>query len=344
MRTFVGTGDRYHLVDNGTQCSLSNPRACAQLGCTLRTSISINRDTATPVSQGDSNFLSYKYADLLPPSASASGNACKNPKVTLNWNYLKAGACDARAGKLEYGCTGDANTWSCSATTSDWVNLNISAPPPATSINRYYGFWSYGVDAARTFNTEAEARTYDSKRLRDMDLVDVSQFDATGKVNAATEKEAGSLDKGWYVRYTPGAERTGSGSTIIDGCVIWNSFEPSGSTSAVCSTTGTNTSRTYQASFVSGKANCAASFTNAAIIRRYIASATVAAPPEPAPQRTLVNGKVYSSAVIPGVGGGGGSGNQQFIVGENKEVLQSVYQLELDQASHTCRHDGKDCK
>jgi hypothetical protein len=96
---------------------------------------------------------------------------------------------------------------------------------------------------------------------------------------------------------------------------------------------------------VSGKANCAASFVGPNATQRYIASATVAAPPEPAPQRTLINGKVYSSAVVPGVGGGGGSGNQQFIVGENKEVLQSVYQLEMDQATHECRHgSGAGCK
>ncbi len=343
MRTFLGSGDRYRLVDYGTNCSLSNPRACAQLGCTVRNSINIHRDSLLPVSRNDSNFVANRYVDVLPPSASIAGNACRNPKVTLTWTYGNAGSCSARTGKLDYGCTGDANTWTCSATKEDWVDLKINAPPPAppaTSINRYYGFWSYGVDPSRRFNTAAEARAFDSKRLFDSDLVNVSQFDGTTGVVSASTSEAGSLDKGWYVRYVPGAERTGSGSTIIDGCVIWSSFEPSGATSAVCSTTGTNKARTYQAAFVSGKASCAAGFNVNNTTLRYIASSTVAAPPEPAPQRTLINGKVYSSAVVPGVGGGGGSGNQQFIVGQNKEVLQSVYQLEMDQATHECRHGG----
>jgi type IV pilus assembly protein PilY1 len=342
MRTFLGTGDRYRLVDYGTQCSLSNPRACAQLGCTVRNSINIQRDSL-PVSQNDSSFALTRYVDVLPPTASDAGNACRNPKVTLSWTYGTAGACTARAGKLDYGCTGDATTWTCSSTTSDWVDLKISAPPPAppaTSPNRYYGFWSYGVDPSRRFNTAAEAITFDNKRLYDSDLADVSQFDSTTGAVSATVSASSSLGKGWYVNYVPGAERTGSGSTIIDGCVIWSSFEPSGATSAVCSTTGTNKARTYQAAFVSGKASCAAGFNVNNTTLRYIASSTVAPPPEPAPQRTLINGKVYSSAVVPGVGGGGGSGNQQFIVGQNKEVLQSVYQLEMDQATHECRHGG----
>lgn len=344
LRTFLGTGDRYNLVDAVPQCRLSNPRACAELGCAVSTRIQVHRDTVEPVSHGGARFADYKYADLPPPSATSEGNACRSPKVTLQWDMQKSGVCDARSGKLEYACSGDAETWSCASSTNDWVDLKLSGPAPAGSTNRFYGFWSYGVDSSRTFNTAAEALVYDNRRLRDSDLVDVSQFNATGEVVAASERAAGSLDKGWLVRYTPSAERTGSGSTVIDGCVIWNSFEPSSNSSAVCSTTATNTARTYQASFVSGKADCAASFVNANTNLRYVASATVGAPPEPAPQRTLVNGKVYSSAILPGVGGGGGSGNQQFVVGENKEVLQSIYQIELDPAAHACRHEGRDCK
>jgi type IV pilus assembly protein PilY1 len=32
VRTFVGTGDRENLMDKGTICRLSNPRACALQG------------------------------------------------------------------------------------------------------------------------------------------------------------------------------------------------------------------------------------------------------------------------------------------------------------------------
>ncbi len=33
LRTYVGTGDKENLLDKGSVCRLSNPRACAAQGC-----------------------------------------------------------------------------------------------------------------------------------------------------------------------------------------------------------------------------------------------------------------------------------------------------------------------
>jgi type IV pilus assembly protein PilY1 len=350
LRTYLGTGDRYHLVDVNTTCRLSNGRGCAYMGCGVKNNITVERN-AVKTSNMSANYLATKYSSGSNVTT-AGGSACMAPKVTLSWDTDPTAACGVdSAGKVEYSCSGTSLTWGCN-TVSEWVNVHSLQAVPATSPNRFYGFWSYGVvnDASknlvRTFNNKAQAQAFDAARFRDDDLTDVSQFSATGVVGAG-EAQAPALGKGWYIKYGQPVERTGTGSTIIDGCVIWSSFEPSGAQSAVCSTTGTNAARTYQANFVTGKADCASSFVDASEKWvRYIKSSAVAAPPEPAPQRTLVNGKVYSSAVIPGVGGGGGGGNQQFIVGENKEVLQSVYQIEVDRATHECRHrgDASQCK
>ncbi|XXF77355.1 pilus assembly protein PilY [Myxococcaceae bacterium GXIMD 01537] len=347
MRTFLGTGDRNTLGDNGTTCRLSNPAGCAEMGCKVTNNLTVERN-GTKSAELSSAYSGNKFLGGSSTST-GSGNACQAPKATYTFAVDEAGACDigsaaSISGKVEYTCTGNNTTWSCGTPTNGWVDIKSKLAPAATSDKRFYGFWSYGVDPSRTFNTGLEAMKYDNKRFRDTDLVNVGQFNGTGQVTGAPA-EAGALAKGWYINYGKGPERTATSATIIDGCVIWNSFEPSGSASAVCSTTGTNVARIYQASFVSGKADCAASFLDASEKwTRYLSSTVVAAPSEPAPQRTLIGGKVYSGAVIPGVGGGGGSGNQQIVVGENKEVLQSIYQLEMTREEHDCRHNNVGCK
>src|SRR5690606_6513468 len=80
LRTCLGTGDRYNRVDKAPRCRLSNPRACAELGCAVRTRLDIHRDSVA-VSQGDSHFKDYQSAELQTPTTSDGGNACVSPKV-----------------------------------------------------------------------------------------------------------------------------------------------------------------------------------------------------------------------------------------------------------------------
>lgn len=337
VRTYVGTGDRYHLADTGSQCSLGNPRACALQGCHVKEDIVIERNGVKSADM-DTEFEGVKFKGDAP-NVPGTGDACLAPKVTLKWEITKGGTCTAENNNsVVYGCTGNSTAWSCS-TTNGWVQINSTNAAPAVSSNRFYGFWSYGVDPTRRFNAGTEAISYDDARIRDSDLVNVGDFNADGTVKAA-QNEAGSLSKGWYINYVAGSERTATAATVLDGCVIWNTMEPSGAAGAVCATTGSNLGRIYQANFVSGKADCAAAFVSSGVTSRFLSYNTVAAPPEPTPQRTIINGKVTTGTTLPIVGGG----QRDFTISQNKEVLQSIYQLELDQAGHDCRHGGKNCK
>jgi type IV pilus assembly protein PilY1 len=337
LRTFVGTGDRYNLADNaGTTCRLSNPLGCAQLGCQASQTVTIERG-GSPAWSSTTSFSGYKYTSATS-TVSPGGAACSSARVSLAWNYAAENGCTATSsGRVDYVCGQGASGWECSVTQDDWASVQATKPLPAASPHRYYGFWSYGVNAQRRFRTQAEASSFDANLLTEDDLVDVSQFDASGGVTSG-EKEATALQKGWYLQYGNAREQTGSGSALLNGCVVWNSFEAN-SSSNVCGTAGNHTARVYQASFVGGNARCADGFhitdASGGHWQRYTARNVVAVPADPAPQRSLERVDIVFNEA---------GGPQRLSISDDNEVLQSLYQLEVDRSTHTCRHEGQQCE
>jgi type IV pilus assembly protein PilY1 len=167
--------------------------------------------------------------------------------------------------------------------------------------------------------------------------VNVGQFDSAGHTAAGSQQAAAPSGKGWYLEYAVPNERTGTTGSLISGCVLWSSFEPSGASGAVCSTTGTNVARLYQANFATGLANCAQSFYTQSTQSwdRFHQTTTVAAPAEPAMQVSIGGGVVSIDANQQGPGQQDTTRIQQ-----GDEGVKSLYQLELDRRGHECRHDG----
>ncbi|HYH98797.1 pilus assembly protein PilY [Hyalangium sp.] len=334
LRTFVGTGDRENLLEKGTGCRLSNPRACAVQGCGVNNTLTIERGGST-VYTTNATYQDFHYTAGSATPASA-GPACGGSRVTLTWNNDAANGCgNGNDGSLQYTCDGDSSSWSCRETANTWTALNYlqsAAPYP----QRYYGVWTYGgTDPLRRFNSDAEAAAYDGSLFTDANLVNVSNFNGSGQVTS--NPSASPSGKGWYLEYGVANERTGTTGTLISGCVLWSSFEPSGSSGAVCSTTGTNVARLYQANFATGEANCAQSFYTQASDSwtRYHQTSTVAAPAEPAMQVSIGGGLISIDTNQQGPG-------QQDTtrVHQTDEGVRSLYQLELDPRSHECRHEG----
>jgi type IV pilus assembly protein PilY1 len=342
LRTFIGTGDRYNLADGGgTTCRLSNPLGCAQLGCRASQTVTVER-AGTPAWSSSTSYAEYLNTSGTPTPGTAGGT-CGSTKVSLAWNYGADNGCGASStGRLEYTCDGTGASWGCRVTQNDWESLAATKPLPATSPHRFYGFWSYGVKKARTFNTPSEARAYEAGLLTDDSLVDVSQFDTTGKVTG--DKEAGALEAGWYVRYSAPREQTGSGTTIVNGCVLWNSFE-AGASSGMCAASGDHKARIYQAGFVGGAAHCAEGFYTASTgggtggsgtWQRFGERSVMSAPADPAPQRGLQTVDIVLNEP--------GTGPRRVGVALENEALQSLYQLELDRSGHDCRHEDERCE
>ncbi|MFL5344236.1 MAG: pilus assembly protein PilY [Hyalangium sp.] len=336
LRTFVGTGDRDNLLEKGTSCRLSNPLGCAVQGCGVSNTLTVQRGGSTLYTTS-SSFQDYHYTSGSS-TAGTAGNSCAGAQVTLSWNNDAAHGCgNGNDGSIQYTCDGDSTTWSCRETADTWTALNYvqdAQPFP----QRFYGVWTYGgTDPTRLFNSDSEATTYDNHLFTDADLVNVSQFDSTGQVLSTSQQSAAPAGKGWYVEYAVPNERTGTTGTLLSGCVLWSSFEPSGASSAMCSTTGTNVARLYQSNFATGVANCALSFYDKGQDKwaRYTKSNTVAAPAEPAMQVSIGGGEIVLGATQQGPG-------QQSTtqVQKSDEGVKSLYQLELDPRGHSCRHDG----
>ncbi|KFE60714.1 pilus assembly protein PilY [Hyalangium minutum] len=350
VRTFLGTGDRENMLDKGTTCRLSNPRACAVQGCGVNNTLTVERGTPTTYTTAyttNSTYQNFHYSagnSTTNTTPTTPGAACGGARVTMSWAYSAANGCsNTDSGSLQYTCSGDTSTWNCEMTQDDWIALNYNqatAPYP----QRYYGLWTYGGTAARKFDSNDEAVTYEAGMLTDTStgMVNVSNFQA-GTLGDATagrvtsNPSASSDGPGWFIEYAANNERTGTSGNLIAGCVLWSSFEPSGASGAVCSTTGTNIARLYQANFATGEANCALSFyaSSSDQWNRYKLTTTVAAPAEPAMQVGIGGGIVTVDANQQGPGQ-----QDTTAVQKTDEGVKSLYQIELDRQGHDCRHDG----
>jgi type IV pilus assembly protein PilY1 len=307
------------------------------------------------VYSSNANYASYHYTGGTTSVSTTPTNSCAGTQVSLNWVNTPGGTCaNDNDGSIQYTCDGNSTTWSCRETANSYVTLkyeNTNRPYP----RRFYGVWTYGksadgVSADRVFNSDTEATNYDNMRFTDSDLKDVTNFNTAGVVTNSSV-EASASGKGWYVEYAGGDERTGGTGALVNGCMVWGSFEPSGNAGVVCSTTGTNKARLYQSHFSTGRANCAAGFYNKSTDTwaRYIEFTTVAATPEPVVQLTLANGSLDRTLTLIGAGltggGGGGpptgtSGTASIGVRSTSDGVKSLYQIELDRRAHDCRHEG----
>ncbi|WP_224240647.1 pilus assembly protein [Hyalangium gracile] len=335
LRTFVGTGDRENLMEKGTSCRLSNPRACAVQGCGVNNTLTVQRDGHTLFTTSAA-YKDYRYFGGASTAAPAAGNSCAGAQVTLSWNNDKAHGCDNdNDGSIQFSCGGNSSTWSCQES-STWAQLNF-AEDARPYPQRYSGVYTYGgSDPTRKFDTDAEANTYEANLVTDSQLVDVGQFDSAGKVTTS-QQSAAPAGKGWFIQYAKDHERTGTTGSLQAGCVVWSSFEPSGAAGNMCSTTGTNVARLYQANFATGMANCAVGFYNKGQDEwaRFSESTTVAAPAEPAMQVSIGGGTIELGVTMVGPGTA-----DRKAIQVSDDGVKSLYQLELDPRGHNCRHNG----
>nr|AYM52276.1 hypothetical protein [Stigmatella aurantiaca Sg a15] len=333
MRSFIGTSDNQNLYDRGSVCRLSNPHACAVQGCTMNNSISIKRGN-TLAWQSSAPFQSNHLDTTNAKSVMTNAvGACGGVEAQVDWSY--AGCAYTSSGSIKYTCSGNTGNWSCTQPTNNWVTINY--PEETQPYDQYYfGFHSYGGTnyPNRHFDNDETANTFEENMPT---LTSLTQVDGPG---ATPTPE--TADLGWYIKYRPN-ERTGNAGTLASGCMLWSSFEPSGSSGAVCSTTGDNLARLYQADFATGKANCASSFENA----RSLEFTTVAAAPALSTRLTMVNGQISLDLplIAPGLKpvGSDDASIPAIGVAENNSMVEALYQIELDRRAHDCRHEGRNC-
>ncbi|WP_224372776.1 pilus assembly protein PilY [Hyalangium versicolor] len=296
LRTFIGTGDTQNLTDKGSTCRLGNLRACAEQGCSSQATLEVRRggNLVAASSTAYSNFALSNASTYQ----SWPGPSCASANVRLTWNASPQNGCAmSHTGAIEYTCDGNSTTWSCRTVMNTWQQFNYTAPG-SPAPERFYGLWSYGGTPSRSFNTDAEANAFDASMLTDFSLVEVGNFLSDGTV-AQPEPTASPTDPGWYLTYATASELTSTAPTVVDGCVLWNSFEVTNA-AIPCASAGPNTSRLYQADSVSGKASCALGLytPSSDMWSRYRAFGTTLNLPAPTPQRLQYGGAVHKHATL----------------------------------------------
>lgn len=201
--------------------------------------------------------------------------------------------------------------------------------------HRFFGVHVFGSEfadgTAKTFHDPATALAFDARRLSEANLADLGTLSApSGTLGTVT-------GPGWFLRYDSIDERTASPAGLLfsqnldSGCVIWNSLTPTVS-STVCAASGNQIANLIQADYITGGSNCALGFKG----QRFISRNVIAPPPEPSPVVMLKGGgKSVSYALITAEPGNEPEVTETAV---NNELIQSVFQLELDKTEHACRH------
>jgi type IV pilus assembly protein PilY1 len=245
-------------------------------------------------------------------------------------------------------------------------------PSGSESRNRFYGVWSYGGIATKTFTDQATARIFDANRFTDTafsgtcagtrgntcSLVDTTYAQAsfvtdprmpTITCTSGSVCTAQSTDPGWYYEYgrscpakecvdsTWDDEKTGSGSSVVLGCAVWSGLRPYGKASGgdPCTNLATPVTYGYLADYVSGAPTATCGYVDGTVLYRATQRSTTAPPSAPL-VRVTVNaaGKVsYSTLQLDS---GAPPANKQ--IGTRNDLIEPVYWLEVPRDLHNCRH------
>ncbi|HLT29873.1 MAG TPA: hypothetical protein VK013_07505 [Myxococcaceae bacterium] len=210
----------------------------------------------------------------------------------------------------------------------------LASDSGANVKHRFIGAHVYGGNAERAFANAAGAAAFDADRRTESELTSL------GTRGGDTTTEADPLGPGWYLDYEQVNERTASPAGMAASltgdslCVVWNSLVPGEEEAEVCGGAGEQQAYLIQADFATGGASCLQDFTPG---QRAVARSVISAPPEPTPATVIGAGSVASGFMTTEPGQ-----SPRFIRGfTNADPLQPIYQLELTNQEHQCRHTAE---
>ena len=344
QRTYFGTGDRAGLLaSGGEKCSLNNLIACVTMGCTVESTLSY-LNTPTGTLSTSTTWDTYQLKTKTQDASSCTGTDCA-PVCTSNTVrlYQKVSACPNTSGTsptLErdatYGCTqtsGGLLNCGLAVTKNDKTEISYSATAAAALTKHHFnGIVAYGKTPTkpRLFKDAATAETFDSERISEATLKYMGNLGSTSTCDPAT---AGGL--GWYIDYLSVDERTASAGgssvsqTLTSACVLWNTLTPS-TAGAVCGGSGNQEAHLVDADFITGCSKCSLGFNG----DRYLVRTVLVPPPSPQPVLAVGNGKLIYGTITAEPG----RDPQMTVSGQDLDPVQSIYQLELNQPEHLCRH------
>jgi type IV pilus assembly protein PilY1 len=201
VHTYLGSGNREHMMQQGAACGPDNLLSCCQGGCDVTASQSDDYGTC-----GFSNQFSCTGGALQRPTTSTSGS-CTDPATcaggssgkftsSTTLQFTCPGVTGTQTATAQVWCDGNGVCSTCNAasggsagpgttncstllpvgTTHDISSSALGTPPRS----RFYGVWSYGRDPKKTFSDLASARTFDANRFTDRAAYSGTCYGPTG--------------------------------------------------------------------------------------------------------------------------------------------------------------------
>jgi type IV pilus assembly protein PilY1 len=363
-RVFAGTGDRFNLLDkNGGQCGPDNLRACVQRGCTVTLEEDSNVLAATNLGTLKRSMSQTSTGNL---TTGGNANTTSIPSVQGRVRVVISNCSTATTDltqtekDVSVSCVEDQSGgnfdgyWSCSPGLN---NHGLSVPTTDNIAMRNWYFSLRVFDEERPpFRTEAEAKTYDSKRLWLKDGVTVTGSSTLRVIDGVSDTPttlASKEDAGWALYYNHYGdittddhvytvekvdERTSSVSALFR-LLTWNTTQPTLSVEAAgtcdkskCMGEERRLAYHYGADPITG--GVALRDKNGNLVRSYKGNTLV---PAQGDQPTVfVNQKGQIAVGLTVINPEKGATN----VGQTAAVdpVRDVGFLEVSESAHACRH------
>jgi type IV pilus assembly protein PilY1 len=377
VHAYIGSGNRERMMQQGQACGPDNLMSCCKSGCSAVTATTTdNYGACTQVSgftctSGQLN--NQPTTSTCGASATCASGGTFTASVALNIT------CPATSGNVTLNKTSSA-TCDANGTCPNVAGMgadDLGGKYAGTCTKgRFYGFRAYGGATEKKFTTVAQAKTFDKARYTD---VAYSSTDCPGTGNSCalidttkakavvgaslpdctatggTRCYANRDDPGWFYQYgdvcptktcpdfgTCSSEKTGSGSLVTFGCVLWNGFQPigaQGGNDPCTGTLGTPLTYGYASDFLTGvpRAGCGYTVSGDTTLYRGQQRSSVSPPSAPLARITAGarGGVQYSGLQLDP-----GSAPQNTAAGTRSDFAESVYWLEVGRELHSCRHDA----
>ncbi len=380
VHAYLGSGNRERMMQQGQACGPDNLMSCCKSGCTAVSATTTDNYGSCAQSSGftctNGQLNNQPTSSTCGATATCASGGTFTSSVALSITCPAPPASPPGTGTLVRTSTASCDaTGTCPNVAGMGADDVGGAYTAACTKGRFYGLRAYGGSAEKKFKTQAEAKTFDRARSTDVAyasadcagtgnscaLIDTTKARAVVGAGLADCSAAGGArcyakrgDPGWFYQYGDvcpaqtcpdfgacSSEKTGSGSLVTFGCVLWNGFQPigvQGGGDPCTGTLGTPLTYGYASDYLTGvpRYGCGYAIDGSTTLYRGQQRSSVSPPSAPLARITAGarGGVQYSGLQLDP-----GSPPQNTAAGTRSDFAESVYWLEVPRELHSCRHD-----
>ncbi len=380
VHAYLGSGNRERMMQQGQACGPDNLMSCCKSGCSAVSATTTDNYGSCAQTSGFSctngQLNNQPTGSTCGATATCASGGTFTSSVALNITCPAPAASPPGTGVF-----GHTSSASCDASGTCPAIAGMGADDVGglydgtCTKGRFYGFRAYGGTAEKKFTTLLEAKTFDRARYTDVAytsadcagtgnscaLIDTTKARAVVGAGLPDCTAAGGArcyanrdDPGWFYQYGDvcptqtcpsfgacSSEKTGSGSLVTFGCVLWNGFQPVGAQGGgdpCTGSLGTPLTYGYASDYVTGvpRYGCGYAMSGDTTLYRGQQRSSVSPPSAPLARITAGarGGVQYSGLQLDP-----GSAPQNTAAGTRSDFAESVYWLEVSRELHSCRHD-----